>query len=69
MPYKSINELPTQVKDNLPKHAQSIYKSSFNSAYDSHEGEEDREETAHRIAWSAVKTQYEKDENGNWIEK
>ena len=31
MPYKSINELPKQVKDNLPKHAQEIYKEAYNN--------------------------------------
>jgi len=26
MPYNSISELPDSVRDNLPKHAQEIYK-------------------------------------------
>jgi cation transport regulator ChaB len=32
MPYASTNELPDCVKDNLPSHAQDIYKETFNSA-------------------------------------
>jgi cation transport regulator len=65
MPYKQITQLPDNVKNNLPKHAQEIYKEAFNSAEDQY-GEEDR---AHRVAWSAVENKYEKNENGNWVEK
>jgi cation transport regulator len=53
------------VKNNLPKHAQEIYKEAFNSAEDQY-GEEDR---AHRVAWSAVEQKYEKNEKGNWVKK
>ncbi len=74
MPYRSIRELPDSVKDNLPKHAQEIYKEAYNSAWDGYADPEDRrgdasrEETAHRVAWSAVKQKYEK-ENGRWTKK
>lgn len=74
MPYNSISDLPDQVKDNLPKHAQDIYKEAFNSAWDEYKDPEDRkdnasrEETAHKVAWSAVKEQYEK-KDGNWKKK
>ena len=40
MPYKQITQLPESVKNNLPKHAQEIYKEAFNSAEDQY-GEED----------------------------
>jgi len=50
MPYKQITQLPDCVNNNLPKHAQEIYKGAFNSA-EEHYGEEDR---AHRVVWSAV---------------
>ena len=33
------------------------------------DGEISREETAHRVAWSAVKKVYEKDSRGNWVKK
>ncbi len=54
MPYSSIADLPASVRDNLPKHAQEIYKESFNSAYDEYAGRgaEGREETAHKVAWT-----------------
>ena len=75
MPYSKVAELPNQVKDNLPKHAQDIYKEAYNSAYDEYEDAKDRngnasrEEVAHRVAWSAVKNKYEKNSDGEWMEK
>jgi len=72
MPYSSVNELPESVKSVLPDHAQDIYKEAFNSAYDEYKDEEDRrgdtsrEETAHRVAWAAVKKKYEKGEDDRW---
>lgn len=65
MPYDSIKELPDQVKDPLPKPAQEIFKEAFNSAEDQY----DKEETAFKVAWSAVKNEYRKDDSGNWIRK
>lgn len=75
MPYASIDELPDSVKDNVPKHAQEIYKEAFNSAYEKYKDPKDRkdnadrEETAHKVAWSAVKKSYEKGSDGTWREK
>lgn len=75
MPYDMITQLPDSVKDNLPKHAQEIYKEAYNSAYDEYsdpddrQGDKGREETAHSVAWSAVKKKYEKNDDGNWVEK
>jgi len=65
MPYKMITQLPDNVKNNLPKHAQEIYKEAFNSAEDQY-GEESR---AHRVAWSAVEHKYEKNDQGNWVQR
>ena len=65
MPYRKVSELPDSVKNNLPKHAQEIYKEAFNSAEEQY-GEERR---AHRVAWSAVENKYEKNENGRWVSK
>lgn len=73
MPYHNLNELPSGVKDNLPKHAQDIYKEAFNSAYEGYKDAKDRqagadrEETAHKVAWSAVKKAgYSKGDDGHW---
>jgi len=75
MPYSSTSELPESVKSVLPDHAQDIYKEAFNSAYDEYKdpderrGDESREETAHKVAWSAVKKSYEKGADDKWHKK
>ncbi|MEP7187023.1 MAG: ChaB family protein [Rhodanobacter sp.] len=75
MPYKSISDLPQSVRDHLPKHAQEIYKESFNSAWkeyadkDERQGNETHEEAAHKVAWSAVKKTYSKGDDGDWHAK
>ncbi|MEJ2706032.1 MAG: ChaB family protein [Anaerolineales bacterium] len=67
MPYDKISELPDSVRSNLPKHAQEIYKEAFNSAWKEYDHDEDR---AHRVAWSAIKKEYKKNEDsGNWVRK
>lgn len=70
MPYPSIADLPDSVRDNLPKHAQEIYKEAFNRAFDEYASRgEEREVTAHKVAWTAVKKKYKKDEaSGKWHE-
>lgn len=73
MPYDQVTELPDSVRDNLPQHAQDIYKEAYNNAWEQYEDPDDRrgdttrEETAHRVAWSAVKRAYAKDANGKWV--
>lgn len=37
MPYKTINDLPDSVKDNVPEHAQEIYRAAFNSAWEQYD--------------------------------
>jgi cation transport regulator len=74
MPYDSNDDLPDAVRDNLPAHAQTIYREAFNSAWeqykdpDERRGDDSREEVAHKIAWSAVKQSYEK-RDGRWRSK
>lgn len=73
MPYKNLAELPESVRDNLPHHAQEIYKEAYNSAWEeyanpsSRRDDASREEVAHRVAWAAVKKTYAKDAQGNWV--
>lgn len=76
MPYKKTSDLPDRVKDNLPSHAQEIYKEAYNSAWEQYDepeerrGDDSREETAHKVAWAAVKKVYRKDEDsGEWKRK
>ncbi|HBL13217.1 MAG TPA: cation transporter [Cyanobacteria bacterium UBA11162] len=65
MPYQELEDLPHSVKDHLPKHAQEIFRAAFNNAL----AEYGEEESAFRVAWSAVKRDYEKGEDGNWYKK
>lgn len=75
MPYNKTSELPESVKNVLPAHAQDIYKEAFNSAWEEYKKPEarrddaDREEVAHRVAWSAVKKKYEKGADDKWHPK
>ncbi len=78
MPYSSNTDLPASVREHLPEHAQEIYRSAFNSAFEEYKDSEkrrpdasgkaeSREEVAHRVAWAAVKEKYEKGgESGKW---
>jgi cation transport regulator len=75
MPYKTREDLPESVTNVLPAHAQDIYKEAFNSAWDEYKDAKDRkqggsqEETAHRVAWAAVKNKYEKGDDDKWHPK
>ena len=75
MPYPSLDDLPETVQENLPRHAQEIYKEAFNSAWDEYRdadkrrGDASREETAHKVAWSAVKEKYQKGDDDKWHAK
>jgi cation transport regulator len=66
MPYDRNADLPDSVRDNSPDHARTIYREAFNSAFEEYRSAKDRhagasrEETAHKVAWSAVKLKYEK---------
>ncbi|GIK40972.1 MAG: cation transport regulator [Chloroflexota bacterium] len=74
MPYTKLSDLPDSVRDNLPRHAQEIYMAAYNSAWEQYDqpeerrGDASREETAHRVAWAAVKKKYEK-QGDEWVEK
>ena len=75
MPYSSINDLPDNVTNVLPKHAQEIFKEAFNSAYDEYKdpedrrGDDNREDVARKVAWSAVKQKYKKGADDKWHPK
>ena len=74
MPYKHLSALPESVRNSLPEHAQEIYLAAFNNAWDEYRdpdarrGRASREEVAHKVAWAAVKQQYEK-KNDKWRHK
>ena len=65
MPYQEINDLPESVKGHLPNHAQEIFLAAFNSALEQYS----EEERAFRVAWGAVKRDYEKGDDEKWHKK
>jgi cation transport regulator len=74
MPYRTNADLPEPVKNVLPTHAQEIYRDAFNHAWDEYADPKKRrkgasqEETAHRVAWAAVKKLYEK-VGDRWVKR
>lgn len=74
MPYKSLTDFPDAVREHLPTHAQEIYRAAFNHAWNeykdpsSRKENSSREETAHKVAWAAVKTKYVK-KGDQWTER
>ncbi len=75
MPYKNTGDLPENVRQNLPGGARAIFKEAYNSAWEQYRDEAKRkddagrEETANKVAWSAVKKKYRKNEKGDWVRK
>ena len=66
MPYKSNEDLPKSIVDSLTEeHAQTIFRKVFNSAYEEYKNEEQ----AFKVAWAAVKKEYEKNQQGEWVKK
>lgn len=73
MPYYDRAELPVAIKNNLPAHAQTIYRKAYNNAWDQYDKPSEREqggsreEVSHRVAWSAVKKKYKKSDSDKWV--
>ena len=69
MPYNNLNDLPENVTNSLPKHAQEIFLAAFNNAWEQYDdsskrhGDDSRETVAMKVAWSAVKQKYIKKDN------
>ena len=74
MPYETIKELPKNVRNPLPKQAQEIFLAAFNNAWEQYadpadrQGDDSRETAAMKVAWSAVKQKYKK-EDDQWQRK
>ena len=72
MPYDNTDQLRQSLQDKLPKHAQEIFMEAYNNAYERFSdpskirGDDTREEASNKVAWSAVKKEYEKGSDGKW---
>lgn len=78
MPYKTDDQLPENLRNILPLHAQHIYRKAFNHAWEEYKDPnkrrankaDSREAISRAIAWSAVERKYIKDkETGRWKPK
>lgn len=75
MEYDKTSDLPEPVQEHLSEHAQEIYMQAFNSAWREYADpsrrrvDESREQTAHKVAWSAVEDEYAKGADGNWYQR
>lgn len=76
MPKGQKQDIPESVKNVLPQHAEEIYLEAYKNALEQYKDPQKRrgnaslEETAHRVAWAAVKQKYEKNEQtGKWQKK
>jgi|SRR5687767_2507685 len=74
---KDLSDITKERINELPSHAQEIFKEAHSSALEQYEDpdkrrggkKESNEEVAHKVAWSAVKKKYKKGEDGKWIKK
>lgn len=65
MPNKQIDDLPSEVREQLPEGAQHIFLAALNSA------QEDgmSEEAAMSVAWNSVTSEYVQGSDGKWQHK
>ena len=71
-----LSEATEKRIDDLPKHAQHIFKKAHASAIKEYEDPDKRrggkkesvEEVAHKVAWAAVKKEYKKKDD-EWVKK
>lgn len=71
-----LSETTEKRIDDLPKHAQQIFKKAHASAIKEYKDPDKRrggkkqsaEEVAHKVAWSAVKKEYKK-KGDEWVKK
>ncbi|MCG6134122.1 MAG: ChaB family protein [Nostoc sp. LLA-1] len=57
-----INELPQEIQEQLPEHAQQIFVAAFDAAQKNGMSEDD----ARDVAWNSVRNEYEQENDGQW---
>lgn len=65
MSYENIEQLPNEIKENMPQGAQQIFLAAYKAA--SSDGI--NEEGAIQLAWNSVRNSYEQGEDGKWDHK
>jgi cation transport regulator len=75
MIYKKLNDLPQEIQHELPFEAQKIFLEAYRDGWDDFESpltrdtQTTRHEAANRFAWLAVKDDFKKTKEGQWIKK
>jgi cation transport regulator len=65
MSYETIDQLPTEIREQLPQDAQQIFVAAFKAA--SSDGVD--EDGAVQIAWNSVKNSFEQGKDNKWHHK
>lgn len=72
MSYSTVTELPKAIRDELPEHAQEIYRAAYNLTIEEHraadhdQDEHELQEMADQAAWQRVQMEYDRDDTGKW---
>ena len=65
MPQKQVQDLPSQVKEQLADGSEQIFLAALNSAQDNGMDEQ----AAMNVAWNSVKEYYDQGSDGKWHRK
>ncbi|MCF4965871.1 ChaB family protein [Nostoc sp. CMAA1605] len=65
MPYENRDELPEEIREQLPEHAQQIFVAAFNAA----QRDGMTENGATDVAWNSVRNEYEQGSDRTWHRK
>lgn len=75
MMYKKLNNLPSEIKNELPEDAQKLFLEAYRDGWQDYESpltrdtKTSRHQASVRFAWLAVKDEYKTDKYGKWIKK
>ena len=65
MPTKQLEDLPSDIREQLTDGAQQIFLAAYNSA----QQDGMSEEAALKVAWNSIQENYNKGEDGKWHRK
>lgn len=64
--YPTADDLPPDLRRELPPEARELFRTSFNAAY---AAEKSDFEQAGKIAWAAILTHFERGPDGTWVRR
>lgn len=72
MIYNAVTDLPKAIREELPDHAQEIYRAAYNLTVEEHlasnpnHDEQELQTIANQAAWQRVQMEYHRDDTGKW---